>query len=437
RGADDDERARQRNVKGLRIVLTEASLMLNAEEQDVTDRLINGAHAVLPKYQEALASLTTAHAQMTGLVATGRANIDELVKATGSLADTGKAIVASAASLASPTTALARHAEQIKDVTGKFAVGVTQISTNLPSVRDGLAEVLASVRDLNRQLHELAASQAEGLRAETAARTAAIGQLASTQHDLARSIDAGRTNVAELVQATGALANGGTAMATNAIELKANVGALVTSTEKLDSVVGSLVSGTREMNAQLPVTHQGTLDLLGAIRDLAKLMQDIYVRQEVVAQELGVLADNPLATAQAAKRTADLAKQTETALANTVNALPVQIDKLRAAVVATLEQEIQERKAAARSVGKSVESFSGAAVDVVNSLRSAIEELRRAPEYVLPDLRRAGVELAQVLQQGQALVQALTRSAEAARQAVPGRRPRLWGWWRRDDRVGR
>ncbi|WNV87629.1 hypothetical protein [Umezawaea sp. Da 62-37] len=429
RASTAEEADRVRKVDVLRSALAEAAHEVGSDG-DVVDRLTASVETLLPAYQETLDRMVSSQREMNRLVSSGQANIADLVRATGDLAVTGTAIAASAKDLESPAAALVSHVRAMETTTGSFASTVAAITTDLPSTRAGLLAVVTSVGELNRELRDMYTGRIEDLRKESAAYSVAVGELTAARQDLADSIDRGRHNVDAFVSATETLGVGASAVVTSSDDLKFTVAALAATTERFGGTVESLVSGTRDLASGLPAAQAGVLEVLAAIGDLGRKMEDIYARQEVVAQELGVLADNPLATAQAAKRTAEVARDAEKALAATVSALPEQMDRMRAAILTALDLELEERRAAAASVGDSFGTFSGAAVDAARSLKQAVDELRTFPGP-LPDLRAAADELARSLEQSRLLVDELTHSVRdgGGAQGDPLSR-RRWPWGR-------
>ncbi|WP_146173953.1 hypothetical protein [Saccharothrix carnea] len=424
RAAEAEERDRLLKADALRDVLIEAGAAVRRVDDQAVDRLTDSAKELLPVYDETLRRLVDAQKVLADLVDDGRANITELVRATGDLAQTGTVIAGSAKSLEVPTAELATRVREMETVTGAFAAGVQQVNANLPAARDDLLAVVRAVGELHGQLNGIYHARVDDLRSEAAAHSAAVAELAKTREELVVSIEAGKRSLADFADAAKDIAVGGRAIVDSSDGLKSTVESLARSTDRFGDRVDTLVTGAEGLNSRLPAAQQQVLDVLAGIRDVGAKLDDIHARQEVVTQELGVLADNPLAAATAANRTAKLAKETEAVLRTVVADLPAQMEHLRKSVVVALDRELEERRAAAGLVGDSFVRFDESAVKAAQALQRAVDDLRAAPALLLPELHAVSVELADSAQQSRRVVEAMTRVVE-----LDGQVRRRW--WRR------
>ncbi|QQQ78170.1 hypothetical protein IOD16_06780 [Saccharothrix sp. 6-C] len=427
--AEEDDRLAR--VDALQVLLIEAGLAVHLDGGDAIDRLAAKTEKLLPLYQDTLDHLVTTQREMIGLVDAGRGNIAELSRITGDLAHTGSTIAASVKDLEDPTAALTAHVREVDTAVGSLVSGLSGVTTGLPGARDALHQVVAQVEGLNRDLREVYAGRIEELRSETAAHGAAATELAHAREELASSLDRGRVDVAELARAARTMADSSGAISDSSDHLRANLTTLTTTTAEFGGHVQSLVQESRGVNEKLPAAQQGVLDVLTGVRDLGRKLDDIYARQEVVTQELGYFVDIPLATVQAVKRSVDEARRIEEALQAAVQALPVQMDRLREAVLTALDRELDERRSAAGEVGGALGQFNGAAVQAAQALREAADEFRAAPESIAPDLRAASDGLARSLDQSRELVESLNRLAEhngSTSSQGSGPKRRRWPW---------
>ncbi|MEU4807160.1 hypothetical protein [Actinosynnema sp. NPDC023587] len=429
RAADAEERNRLLGADGLRDVLVETGAVLRDDDDQAVDRLTDSAKELLPVYQDTLRLLVGAQDTMGRLVGDGRANIDELVRATGDLARTGTTIAAGARSLAEPTTALATRVKEMETATGSFTATVQEVGGALPAAREDLLDVVRGIGEIHRDLLGVHAGRIDDLHRESAAHGAAVAELAKARGELSASIKEGQRSVGEFVRAADTISVGGKAIVDSSNGLRSHVEALADSTDRFGTRVDALVAGAEGLGTRLPAAQQQVLDVLTGIHALGVKLDGIHARQEVVAQELGVLADNPLATAQSAARTAKLAKETEAALQAAVAALPAQMAELRESVVMALDRELEERRVAAGRVGESFGRFDESAVKAVHALQRAVDDLRSAPAVLLPDLHAVSAELADSARQSRELVALMTRLVELDGQAK--RR-----WWRRGSGGG-
>ncbi len=411
-----EEKDRRARVSELRAVLVSAGLAVRQEADALVDRISTSLHSLLPEYQKTIQRMVAAQQEMDGLVTSGKENIALMVQATGELAISSTTIAESAKSMESPTGQLAGHMHGVETATRAFAENLGHAATDMTAATSGMADVVKGAGELNRELREVYANRVEELRQESSAHAAAVGELIEARNELNRSIESGRAGVAQWVRGTEAIAAGGSSVVDSAHELRDNVAALQAASEKFDQTVGAMVAGTQGLATQLPSAQKGVLDVLAAVTQLGRKLDGIYDRQERVVGNIAALADNPQAAANAAKRTAETARDAEIALRETVEALPGQMDQLRVAVVEAFDRELEQRRTAANSLGASVGEFNGTARETAAALRNAVDGLRSVPAQMVPELRTASQELADALEQCRKLVADLA--------AVTGNKPR-------------
>jgi chromosome segregation ATPase len=245
---------------------------------------------------------------------------------------------------------------------------------------------------------------------------ATLKQMLSAQKEMAESLDKGKYTVEAMVQATRNLSNAGAAVGAGAAEVGRQVAALETRVRELDARLTALVTGMDGLGTQVPEVNRGLHDVLDGVRDIGKRLDGVHTRQDAIVENLSVVTDVPLTAAQSAKRTADLALETEKRLQETVAALPQQMEQMRNGLVAAVDRELAERRSATtelantnRETRDSARLVRGAGVQLVNEAHT----LQRVP----PDIRDAVRQIATNLQRSRELVDRLDG-------AMPRRR-----WW--------
>ena len=391
RTARAEEQDRWRRVSDLRSGLVDAALLVRRESGELVDRMSASIRSLLPEYQRTVQQLVTAQRELTSLVTDGKDNIALMVRATGELAISSSTIAESAKCLERPTGELAGHVHGMEMTARGLAANLGHVATGITSAKDGMTDIVKGASDLNRELRDLYANRVEELRQESSAHAATVGELVEARQEMNRSIESGRAGVERWAAGAKSLVTSGTSVVDSANELRDNVTALRVASEKFDATVGTMVSGTESLANHLPAAQKGVLDVLKAVMELAKKLDGFHDRMDRNTANLAFLADNPQATANAAKRTAETARDVQLALQKTVEALPEQMDQLRVAVVAAFDREMAHRRTAAESLGTSVDKFNGTAGETAQALREAVDGLS---VHTHPDAARAAHRVA-------------------------------------------
>ncbi|MFY1653122.1 hypothetical protein ACN27J_19800 [Solwaraspora sp. WMMB762] len=444
RADHENDTVRRDIVRQLRSVATEAALAVSEQADSRPDRLLVELNQLAPALQETLRSLVAAQKELVASAEAGRASSTALTAATGGLANAAKGVADGVGELTTNMASIGATAGRFDDTARSLVDSMSDVTEQLPLIRNQLHDHLQTAAQFSDRVDVLHKQHLESLSGIVPLYEQTLQHLREAQSEIVATVAHGKQNVEDLVRASGAMANAGSVVAGSADGLQAHITSIAAATGTFETTVQSLLSGATTMNSRLPALQKDVVDVLGAVKSVGAKLDSLYERQEVLVRDLGHVIDVPLAAAAAAKRTAKLADATEAALLKTLTKLPGEMEKLGGAMIATLDRELAERRAAADAMSgtsaaaeqmvSSAEQVMRAQLELTSqtvrrfeqeleataatlaqssrdaaaTLTQAIDRLRETPPHVLPDLHQVHRQLAENLDASRRLLEALS-----------------------------
>lgn len=203
----------------------------------------------------------------------------------------------------------------------------------------------------------------------------AADSLRKAQSEISKSLTAGSKQVDEMTRTTAKLSDAGKAVVQSATTLRGRVDDVGTQVGRLESTVTSVVTSTGSLGARIPEIRESLGDVVDAVHEVQTQLTAAGTSQEKIVEQLGRFADNPHETAQAAQRTAELARQAEKALADAVEVLPKRLDTLRGAIVSAVTSELDQRTEAVGHLGTTGQAAQEAATTARDAVRDLVHGL--------------------------------------------------------------
>ncbi|WP_203934321.1 hypothetical protein [Virgisporangium ochraceum] len=422
-GSDSDRRT---VMTRLRAIATESTLAIGEHTRTQPDRVTQELQTLVPALQKTLKGLVAAQMEFAASIEAAKSGAAVMAKVTDGLTTSAEAVSASVDGLSTSLTSIGAATGRFDDTARSLVEATTSVAGQLPLIGARLQDQLQATEQFSKRLDSLQDRHLQSMNGIVPMYERTLQNLRDAQSDMTGIVTRAKQNVGEFVRATGDLAEVGNAVAGSADSLRSNVASFATATGGFESTVTSLVSGAEDLNNRLPSMKQDLIEVLTSVRGVGFKLDNLYERQETIAQELGFIVDVPLAAAQAAKRTAEVAAATETALLQALTTLPGEMEKLREATVAALDREIAERREAAAAIDNASDAARQMASSAAAVMREQVELSNRLTRRVEQELEATTARLVRSTQQAAvALTQAVDRLRGMPTTDPPARR----GWF--------